>query len=84
MKGQPIPKMHKYFTTAYFRDADELIEEVKELGVAFREILAVEGLCRLMKDLSDRWRDEKSLNKLLYVPLMIEMEPKIAGYVTIR
>ncbi len=56
-----------YFTTAYFHEPQELIDEIKNSGFDFEKILAIESFGWLIPEFVKKWAEKD------YRPLLLEM-----------
>ncbi len=69
----------RYFTTAYFHHADELVAEVEEAGFRGVEVLAVEGVAWAAADLEERLEDPAKREQVLNLLRRLEREPALMG-----
>ncbi|HMJ48271.1 MAG TPA: class I SAM-dependent methyltransferase [Ferruginibacter sp.] len=56
----------EFFTTAYFHTPADINEEIKESGLQFRDLIAVESFGWVMDNFSIKWDDPSYMEKLLY------------------
>ena len=75
--GQHLPGNPLYFTDCYMHGMDELSAEIVESGFKVKDMLAVEGVCWLLKDLPARWANPRERAQLLYALGKMEKEPKL-------
>jgi ubiquinone/menaquinone biosynthesis C-methylase UbiE len=68
----------RHFTTAFFHHPAELAEEVAAAGFALLDVFAIEGPAA-WPDLSRRWADPASRERLLAFLRTIETEPSLLG-----
>jgi SAM-dependent methyltransferase len=68
-----------WWTTAYLHHPDELHDEVREVGLAVRELVGLEGLALWLPQLSDRWGNLDDREAILWASRAIESEPSLAG-----
>lgn len=69
----------QYFTTAFFHHPDELATEVREAGLAFVELLPVEGIGAFTGAFDRAWADEAHRETLLALVREVEREPTLIG-----
>lgn len=69
----------RYFTTAYFHHAAELVAEVEEAGFRGVEMLAVEGVAWTAADLEERLDDPVKREQVLDLLRRLEREPALMG-----
>jgi SAM-dependent methyltransferase len=69
----------QYFTTAFFHHPDEVAREIREAGLAFVELLPVEGLGALTAAFARAWADDAHRETLLALVRSIEREPALIG-----
>ena len=69
----------QYFTTSYFHLPEDLAAEAEEAGLQHVQVLAIEGIGWVAKDLDDRLDDEQNQQKLLELLEQLEREPSILG-----
>ncbi len=62
----------EYFTTAFFHTVEEIKEEVKDSGLKFSKLIAVESFAWIIKNFSERISDEKYMAKLRQVVNKVE------------
>jgi len=68
-----------WFTTAFFHHPDELRQEVVEAGLAVRELVGLEGLGGWLPQLSSRWDDPASRDRIVWAARVIGTEPSLLG-----
>jgi hypothetical protein len=69
----------EWWTTAYFHHPDELRDEVREVGLAVRELVGLEGLAFWLPQLAYRWNDRDDREAILWSARAVESEPSRAG-----
>jgi ubiquinone/menaquinone biosynthesis C-methylase UbiE len=62
----------EYFTTAFFHTVEEIKEEVKDSGLKFSKLIAVESFAWIIKNFSQRISDSKYMDKLRQVVNKVE------------
>jgi len=72
--GNPV-----YFTDTFFHHPDELRAEVSNAGFAKTDLIAVEGISYLMKDLEKNWKIEAYREFLLEIIDRVESESSLIG-----
>jgi len=68
-----------YFMETFFHHPDELKAEVSSAGFQNTEVIAIEGISYLMKDLEKNWKIEAYREFLLNIITRIEKEPSLIG-----
>ncbi len=68
-----------YFTTAFFHEPGQLLEEVLEADFVEAELLAVESIGWAAPNLSQVLEDPESCDRLLYTLRRLESEPSLLG-----
>jgi hypothetical protein len=68
-----------WFTTAFFHHPDELRAEIVAAGLAFVELVGVEGLAGWLPQLEERWNDLTDRDVILKAVRAVEAEPSLAG-----
>ncbi|MBI9043635.1 MAG: methyltransferase domain-containing protein [Anaerolineaceae bacterium] len=68
-----------FFTDSFFHHPDELRADVGNAGFEVKDLLAVEGLSFLMKDLKETWKIESQRQFLLKIIEKTEREPSLMG-----
>ena len=71
--------MEVYFTTAYFHRPEELEAEIREAGLALKELVAVQGPGWLAEDFPSRWSDLRRREQLLELVRAVEHEATLFG-----
>ncbi|HWJ92967.1 MAG TPA: class I SAM-dependent methyltransferase [Flavisolibacter sp.] len=64
----------EYFTTAYFHTPEEIVSEVKETGLRFETLIAVESFGWMVKGFSEKEKDAVYMKKLLGIIRMVEVK----------
>lgn len=69
----------RFFTTAFFHYPQELIDEIKEAGFRFENLLAIEGPAQLLKDFEQQWQVPSTQERLMRITRIVEAEPTLWG-----
>jgi SAM-dependent methyltransferase len=69
----------QFFTTAFFHYPQELIDEIKEAGFRFENLLAIEGPAQLLKDFEGQWQVPSTRERLMRITRLVEAEPTLWG-----
>jgi SAM-dependent methyltransferase len=68
-----------YFTTAFFHRPDELLSELRSVGLADVSVLGVEGPAWMLYDFDERWDNPVLRADVMDVARRLEAEPSILG-----
>jgi ubiquinone/menaquinone biosynthesis C-methylase UbiE len=69
----------RYFTTAYFHRAEDLADELREIGCRGVRVFGIEGPGWLLPDFQARWNDDTLRAEILTVARLLEEETSIMG-----
>ena len=72
----------EFFTTAFFHHPDELQNEVETAGFRLKDLLAVEGPARLLRDFAVHWQHPQKREWLLELVRNVERERHLFGMST--